>query len=246
MRPAAIERPTVQLGVQPSVGALQIQPQVSLQFEEERAKQIELQKSIQEPKQIELQKSIERTKQIELQKSLQLQKQLQAQKQLQRLSLESSQLFRQPTIPKPPRPPPPLPPLPLPTPTPAEKAIKELAKAVKGDFEVFARIEGQDISIGKAKTLKKAAKKLSKKLKGTLAASGFLEEGGRRLSAIETGLIDNEFRVGRLDVTRVVQKKERRLGTPTETEQIQFFRKSKGGGNLFGSSNRGRKNPNFF
>jgi len=36
---------------------------------------------------------------------------------------------------------------------------------VKGEFEIFARESGVDVSIGKAKTAKGAAKKLSKKLK---------------------------------------------------------------------------------
>ena len=83
-------------------------------------------------------------------------------------------------------------------------------------------------------------------LKKTIAASGFIEEGGRKLSAKETGLINGEFRVGRLDITRVVQKREARLGTAAETEQIQFFRQKSGGRNLFGSSNKkGRKNNDF-
>lgn len=143
--------------------------------------------------------------------------------------------------------PPTSPPTPIPLfgdTTPAKRAVKELAKVVKGDFEIFARVKGEDISIGKAKTKKKAAKKLSKRLLGTLAASGFIEESGRRLTAIETGLIDGNFRVGRLDITRVVQKKETRLGTATETEQIQFFRKTKGGGNLFGSSSKRKRRSN--
>ena len=79
-----------------------------------------------------------------------------------------------------------------------------------------------------------------------MAASGFIEEDGIKLSAKETGLLDGEFRTSRLDFGRVVQKKEARLGTTTETAQIQFFRKTKGGGNLFGSSNRGRKNSDIF
>ena len=131
------------------------------------------------------------------------------------------------------------PPIILPPITPAKKVLKKLAK-MKKEFEVFARIEGQDVSIGKATTKAKAKKILIKKLKKTLAASGFIEEAGRKLSVKETGLIDGEFRGSRLDIFRIVQKKGRRLGTTPETKQIQFFRKSKGGGNLFGSSNRGK------
>jgi len=212
--------------VQPQVDFLQIQPQVGVSKQARRPTQVELIKSI------EAQKPSTTVRQVEAQKSIQRQ----AQEQM--LNLESSQLFRQPTTPSQPTQPRPPTPIPLFGDTsPAVRAVKQLAKQVKGDFEVFARVGGEDISIGKAKTLKKAAKKLSKKLKGTLSASGFLEEGGKRLSAIETGLIDGDFRVGRLDITRVVQKKSTRLGTGQETSEIQFFRTSKGGSsNLLGGS----------
>ena len=222
---------------EPRLEILQIQPQIEISKSRQRSRQVEL------IKQIEAQKSIQQPKQIELIKQIEAQKSIEAQKEL--LGLRSSQLFGTPS-PQVPRtittilPPPTID-------TPAKKAVRQLAKQTKGDFEVFARIEGIDISIGKTKTKRKASKLLSKKLKRTLAASGFLEEDGRRLSAEETGLIDGEFRVGKLDVTRVVQKKTERLGTIQETSQIQFFRSSKkGGGNLFGSSSGRQKNSSFF
>ena len=125
--------------------------------------------------------------------------------------------------------------------TPAKVALK---KAIKKEFEVFARIEGQDISIGKVKTKEKAVKLLSKRLKKTIAASGFIENNNRILSVQELGLTNGEFRSSRLDFGRVVQKKTKRLGTTQETRQIQYFRKTKGGGgNLFGSS---KKSSDFF
>jgi len=166
--------------------------------------------------------------------------------------MKQDQLMKQKVKTRTPRPQTPKPPTPIiilppPSDTPARKAIKQLAKEESGDFEVFAKIKGVDTSIGKASTKKKASKLLSKKLKKTLAASGFLKEGGRRLSAAETGLIGGEFRVGKLDVTRVVQKKTARLGTGQETKEIQFFRSSnKGGGNLFGSSSKKTKKKSSF
>lgn len=158
---------------------------------------------------------------------------------------QQTQGFGQPT-PQRPREPgrPPGKPIPLFRTSPAQRAVKQLAKQVKGDFEAFARVGGVDISIGKAKTLKKAAKKLSKKLKGTLSASGFIEEDGRKISARDTGLIDGDFRVSVLDTRRVVQRQSRRLGSGQETSEIQFFRKKSGGGNLFGSSVKKKRRSN--
>ncbi len=127
-------------------------------------------------------------------------------------------------------------------PTTAKKALKE---TIKKEFEVFVKKKGQDVSIGKAKTVEEASRKLSKRLKKTIAASGFIEEDGRILSVQETGLTNGEFRTSRLDFGRVVQRKTKRLGSKQETSQIQYFRKTKGGGgNLFGSSNR--KSSGFF
>ena len=48
----------------------------------------------------------------------------------------------------------------------------------------------------------------------------------------EVGLFGSEFRPSKVDPFKVIQKKEKRLGRKRETEEIQFFRKTKGG-NLF-------------
>lgn len=231
--PSIIEKPQVQV---PRQIELLISKQPQVQIGKTKPAQIELFKSI------EVQKSAEAIKQIEAQKTLQ--RQIQLQRQLLKLKPTQALKFGEPLI-KPQRKPTPTKLLP-PKITPAKKALKVVEKAMKKEFEVFARVEGQDISIGKAKTKKEATKKLSKRLKGTIAASGFIEEDGRRLSVQETGLVNGEFRKSFIDMGRVVQKKRARLGTAQEVSELAFFKKTKGGGgNLFGSSSRRRSNSGF-
>ena len=118
---------------------------------------------------------------------------------------------------------------------------------MRDEFEIFARKEGQDISIGKVKTEKEAVKILAKKLKTTIAASGFIEKSGQKISVKELGIGGKEFRISKIDPYRLVQKKGKRLGTKQETESIQFFRKSGRGGPLLGGkSRRSRNGFNFF
>ena len=236
----SIIRPSMIDKQEPSVQIKQIEIQRQPEIQREKIKQVSRPKQIEILKSIGAQKIAQQPKQIEILKSLQQPKQIQQPKQLQRALQQIAQQ------PRPPKQPTPLTPFVLPSTTPAKRALAAIKKAVKGEFEVFARVEGQDVSIGKATTKKQAQKLLSKRLKKTIAASGFIEEGGRLLSAKETGLINGEFRTSRLDFGRVVQKKEARLGTAQETEQIQFFRQKGGGGNLFGSSSKkGRSNSGF-
>ncbi len=112
---------------------------------------------------------------------------------------------------------------------PAREMLMEVAKGVKEEFEIFTRTMGEDVSIGKAATKEGAVKKLRKKLKGTIRASGFIEEGGERIPFRNLGIFNGEFRQSRIDAFRVVQIKEARLGTPSEVEEIQLFGKAKGG-----------------
>jgi len=83
---------------------------------------------------------------------------------------------------------------------------------------------------------------LTKKLKGTIAASGFIEKGGKRINVKELGITNGEFRVSKLSPYRLVQKKSKRLSTGSETKQLQFFRSS---GGLLSSSRRKKSGFSF-
>lgn len=127
--------------------------------------------------------------------------------------------------------------------TSAKAQIKKIAETIKGDYTVFVRKRGKDIETIKKKTKEEAVKFLAKKLKKTVAASGFIESKGRRLMVEELGLINGEFRRSKVDPFRVVQRKTKRLGTRSETSQIQLLRSSS---NILSSSKRGGRNKNAF
>jgi len=240
------------LGVDQKTGQVQLTRQDQLFGPAQLTKQEQLTRQQQRQRQVQLFGPAQLTKQEQL--TRQQQRPAQITKTLQ----ISTQLFKQPQITEQiigqqiarptttrivrPKPREPIRPIKLLPPTPAKEAIGKLTKELKGEFEIFARVKGKDVSIGKAKTKEKAKELLSKRLKKTIAASGFIEESGRKLSAMETGLTDGEFRTSKLDVFRIVQKKEKRLGTIPETKEIQLFKKSKGGGNLLGSFSRGKNN----
>jgi len=83
---------------------------------------------------------------------------------------------------------------------------------------------GKEVSIGKGGK-KVLGKKLSKKLKGELSASGFLTKGGKKIKATETGLLkDVEFRVGKRKEYLIVERKEKRLRKAGTGKLIQPFR----------------------
>ena len=95
-------------------------------------------------------------------------------------------------------------------------------------FEAFILKGGKEVSIGKGgkETL---VKKLSKKLKGELSASGFLTKGGKKIKATETGLLkDVEFRIGKRKEYLIVEKKAKRLRKAGTGKLVQAFRKTKG------------------
>jgi len=102
-------------------------------------------------------------------------------------------------------------------------------------FEVFVKEFGKDVSIGIYPTKKKAKEELVKKLRTTLRAGGFITKEGKKVKPSELGISGKEFRLGKKEPWRVIQKKERRLGMKGETTELQFFRKSKKG--------KGRKSP---
>ena len=117
------------------------------------------------------------------------------------------------------------------------KRILKKAEEQPDIFEVFATKAGEDISIGKAKTQTGAEELLRGKLKGTLRAGGFLTKAGQKIKARELkGFGGGEFRLSKVDPFKVIQKKEKRLGTRGETSEIQFF----------GGSRKSKKKPKGF
>ena len=159
-------------------------------------------------------------------------KQKQTQKLTQKIKQRVSQLEKL----KPTRPPTPLIPPSIPLlPTGLGEAIEKVKKMKKGDFEVFVKKFGKDVSIGKFETQPEAKQALVKRLKTTIRASGFVERKGKKISPSQLGFFGFEFRAGKKDPFRVVQKKEKRLGVGTgETQEIQFFRKQKKSKSVFG------------
>lgn len=120
--------------------------------------------------------------------------------------------------------------------------VKSLAKSITGDFTVFVRKGGKDVKYVTAKTKEEAVKSLTRKLKGTISASGFVESGGKKLSIGDLGIVNGEFRQSKVDPFRVVQKKGKRLSSKSETSSIQLLR---GGGGLLSSSKGRRKKSGF-
>jgi hypothetical protein len=97
-------------------------------------------------------------------------------------------------------------------------------------IEIFARRRGKDIKFGEAFTGLEAGKILSKRLKGTLAASGFARAvGGNKLSLSELGIGSREFGTAKRDTFRVVQQRGFRLGTRSEVSEIKLAKKGKRG-----------------
>lgn len=102
-------------------------------------------------------------------------------------------------------------------------------------FEAFVRKKGKDVSIGGFESLGTARGKLVEKLRGTLAASGFITKRGKKLKSNELGLYSFEFAPSKKESFRIVERKERRLKKGTTGKEIQMFRKGskKKGGSLF-------------
>ena len=100
------------------------------------------------------------------------------------------------------------------------------AKQTNG-YEVFVRRFGKDVSIGKAKTEAGASFRLRKELVGTARASGFVKKEGR-IIPISLG---KGFRKSKKDKFRVVQRRERRISSLGEKQEIsrkgQLFNKFK-------------------
>ncbi|MCK9429551.1 MAG: hypothetical protein M0R17_06065 [Candidatus Omnitrophica bacterium] len=107
---------------------------------------------------------------------------------------------------------------------------------VKDIFEVYAGKKGKEEMIGEEFNILKAGTKLKKGLKETLKASGFVLEKktGRRVTFGELAeVLGGEFRAGKNDITRIVQRKEKtalfgsRLGSKKERQLIQLAKGKK-------------------
>jgi hypothetical protein len=108
---------------------------------------------------------------------------------------------------------------------------KRLAKKIKEEpeiFTIFATKGGIDIERGKAKTQKEAELTLKNILKGELRAGGFISKGKVKLKATELKEFGGgEFRLSKVSPYKVIQRKEKRLGTRPETKELQYFKGSK-------------------
>lgn len=99
-------------------------------------------------------------------------------------------------------------------------------KKSEGKYKVYVRRFGEDVLVGTFATLEEAKKFLKKLLETTLRASGFIKLGER---PIKIKPFSPAFRLGKKQPYRIVQKKEKRLGTGFEVKEIQYFRMQKKG-----------------
>lgn len=178
-----------------------------------------------------LQINIQRTGTTKIQSPLERTKTAQISSTIQRSKTDeifsSSQKTKtgQPRPPK--KPQTPLKPIP---PSKQPNLIQRVAKKVSEEpqiFKAFGRVKGEDVELGAFRSKKEAETKLRGFLKGTLGAGGFVKTKEGKIPFSELGLSrDIEFQAGKSDQLRVIQKRERRLGTRSETREIQYFKKS--------------------
>ena len=92
---------------------------------------------------------------------------------------------------------------------------------------LFGNRFGKSKELGVFKSKQEAKRSLEKFLIKTLGASGYIEKGGKKLKAEETGLLKElGFRKSKLNKFLIVEKKNRRLKKGTsEVPEIQFFKK---------------------
>jgi hypothetical protein len=199
------------------------QPQKILESE----KVLQLDKVLQQDKILQNQKIMQEQKILQAQKVLQLSKVLQAEKVLQAQKsigiLKSTTKPRQrEALPKK------IIPFSL-----GDSSVRGLINRVKSEpsfFEAFGRRKGKDISLGKFRGQEEAERKLKGFLTGTLGASGKIKADGRELDVKALSISRSPmFRESKADRTRIVQKREFRLGTFGEKSEIKkakrgFFR----------------------
>ena len=174
-----------------------------------------------------IQKEATEQAQQQMGKTKQMTEELFKTKQAQQLRQVSDKIFEKAKLqtPKQPTLTPRIPKIPIKI-TSIPKRILKKVETTPEIFEAFVFKGDKKISIAKG-TKKKVEEKLSKKLKGELAASGFITKGGKKLKASETGLLkDIEFRVGKKDIYKVVEKKAKRLRKSGTGQLIQPFRKN--------------------
>lgn len=114
-------------------------------------------------------------------------------------------------------------------PTPIPKSRLDSAGVITSadieGYKVFTRKFGGDVLLGTARTKEEASRILSRELKGTLRASGFVTTStGEKLKATELNL-GRGFRPGKRDSFRIVQERGTRLGSFGEIREIQSSRR---------------------
>lgn len=111
-------------------------------------------------------------------------------------------------------------------PTTKKGKVQKIIEDNFGSFEAFGKRFGKDLSLGKFKTKKEAERSLLSFLKGSLGASGVVKQGNRNLNIKELDLFkNNEFRAGKNDSSRIVQKSSFRLSSGQEKREIKYFKK---------------------
>lgn len=121
----------------------------------------------------------------------------------------------------------PLPKVPI-KPSLARRVLKQIEKEPTGFFEAVGIRFGKEVTIGKARTKKAAAKKAEKWITKTLGASAFITKDKKKIKAVETGLLKKEaFRKSKVSEFLIVEKKAKRLRKTTTGKEIQMFRTAK-------------------
>jgi len=113
------------------------------------------------------------------------------------------------------------------------KTKKETGKKITDEFKVFVDKFGKETEVGEFGTLTEARQKLKAELISTIRAGGGIQRGERKLTFEEIGLYGEEFKPSKLSSFKVIQRKEKRLGSRQETSEIQFFKKQKGSNKIF-------------
>jgi len=102
------------------------------------------------------------------------------------------------------------------------RSLINKAKESPSFFEAFGRRKSKDISLGKFRGQEEAEVKLKSFLTGTLGASGKIKADGEELEFSKLRFAKSpQFRAGKSESTRVVQKRAFRLGTFGEKKEIQ-------------------------
>jgi hypothetical protein len=110
---------------------------------------------------------------------------------------------------------------------PKKAAVVSIPRKREAGFEILQIIKGKKKKTGEAEDILAAAAKLKKGLKGGLQASGFIVEKGTKKQVKASKVLDvlgTEFRAGKRDPFKIVEKKEKRLRKAGTGKEIQAFR----------------------